>query len=427
MKVLMFGWEFPPHISGGLGTACFGLAKNLAALNVEVIFVVPRLWGDEDQTSIKLIGASEVPVVQKQIKFDDLSAKIDYYELHSGLVPYLGTSEYYELSYRLSLGNKIFLELSGDGKIFFSGEYSERLFQEINDYSCVAEKLATELDFDVIHVHDWMTFPAGIAAKKISGKPLITHVHSTEFDRSGFHVNPTIYETERLGLEAADKVIAVSNYTRNMILRNYYIEQEQVQTVYNAVEQPRKTTGIAVRKKGKQKTVIFAGRITGQKGPEYFVEAARLVLRKMPDVRFVMAGKGDQLNRIVDIVIGMGIHENFEFPGFLSPEGIRSQFFAGDVFVMPSVSEPFGIVALEAAQAGMPVIVSQQSGVGEVLTNAFKVDYWNAVGVADLIVRLLTDEPLRKKMAGKVKGEAKQMKWIRKAAEVKQLYKKLCK
>lgn len=421
----MFGWEFPPHISGGLGTACFGLAKSLAALNVEVIFVVPKRWGDEDQANIKLLGASDIPVVLKQIEFEDVAAKIDYYELQSGLIPYLGTSEFYELSSKLASRNKSLVELTEEGKILFGGEYGEKLFQEISYYALVAEKLAAELDFDLIHVHDWMTFPAGIAAKKISGKPLVAHVHSTEFDRSGYHVNPAIYEVERLGLEAADQVIAVSNYTRDMIVRNYYIEQEKVLTVYNAVEQTHEISKRSVAKKGNQGTVLFAGRITGQKGPEYFVEAARLVLREMPDVRFVMAGKGDQLNQMVSKTIAFGIHENFDFPGFLSPEALIGQFCRAEVLVMPSVSEPFGMVAIEAARAGLPAIVSRQAGVGEVLKNLLIVDYWNAHAIADFILGLLRDDAFREKIAVAAHREAIKMTWNKKAAAIKQVYKKL--
>jgi len=212
----MFGWEFPPHISGGLGTACFGLTKGLAQLNdVEVTFVVPKAWGDEDGSNITLLGADQVPVVHQQIQFDNAQSKVEYYELQSGLIPYLGTSEFEELKSEISSGEKRLIELTPEGKIVFSGEYGQNLFPEINNYAVIAEKLAGEIDFDVIHVHDWMTFPAGIAAKHISGKPLVVHVHSTDFDRSGGSVNPAIYEIEKHGFEEADKIITVSNITKN--------------------------------------------------------------------------------------------------------------------------------------------------------------------------------------------------------------------
>lgn len=424
MKVLMFGWEFPPHISGGLGTACYGIAKSLAALNVEVTFVVPKAWGDEEKAGITLLGASETQVIQRQVVFDDVKAKLDYYELQSQLIPYLGTNEFYELNSKLQADRK-FVEVNGDGKILFNGEYGDKLFQEIDYYALVAEKLAAELDFDVIHVHDWITFPAGIAAKRISGKPLVVHVHSTEFDRSGFHVNPAIYEAERAGLELADKIIAVSDYTRNMVIRNYYIEQDKVQTVYNAVEPVHLIQTAMVRRKGSEKVVLFLGRITGQKGPEYFIEAARLVLQQMPEVRFVMAGKGDVRNQMIATVSAFGLSEHFEFPGFIPDQEVYSRFCNSDIFVMPSVSEPFGIVALEAMQAGLPVVISQQSGVAEILENAFKVDYWNAGGLAIIILKLLNDEPFRRKIGIESKREVKKMTWKERAVTLLDVYKKL--
>jgi len=425
MKVLMFGWEFPPHISGGLGTACYGLAKSLAALHVEVIFVVPKVWGDEEKEGITLLGASEIQVIHRQIDFEDIETKLDYYELQSELIPYLGTNEFYELNSKVTASNKNFVEVTDEGKILFNGEYGEKLFQEIGYYALVAEKLAAELDFDVIHVHDWMTFRAGIAAKRISGKPLVVHVHSTEFDRGGYQVNSAIYEAERIGLESADQVIAVSDYTRQMVIRNYYIEQEKVKTVYNAVEPVHSNQPSIVREKRKEKTVLFMGRITGQKGPEYFVEAAKLVLQQMPQVCFVMAGKGDLRNQMIAKVISLGLQENFEFPGFIPDQEVYERFCQSEIFVMPSSSEPFGIVALEAMQAGLPVVISQQSGVAEILENVLKVDYWNVRGMADIIMKLLKDETFSRKIGNKGCQEVKKLIWKDRAEAIRDVYKKI--
>ncbi|HAQ18972.1 MAG TPA: 4-alpha-glucanotransferase [Prolixibacteraceae bacterium] len=423
MKVLMFGWEFPPHISGGLGTACYGMTKALSGFkNVEVIFVVPRKFGDEDESNLTLLGADEVPVVRKQVKFDDAASKVEYYELNSGLIPYLGTNEFYELKSKVSSGEKRLVETTQEGKIIFEGDYGQTLFQEINHYAIVAETIARELEFDVIHAHDWMTFPAGMAAKRISGKPLVVHIHSTEFDRSGQHVNPAICTIEKDGLEAADRIIAVSNLTRNIIIRNYNIEAEKVITVYNAVELTADMERSNLKKNAKEKVVTFLGRITMQKGPEYFVEAASLALQKMKNIRFVMAGKGDLRDAMIRRAAELNISDDIEFPGFLQDSEVSELFQRSDVFVMPSVSEPFGIVTLEAMQAGVPVIISKQSGVSEILNNAIKIDYWDVQEMAGAIYELLNDQALSKKLRNQGKKEADHLIWKNSAAEVRKIY-----
>jgi len=419
----MFGWEFPPHKSGGLGTACYGLTKGLTGFkDVEVTFVVPKVWGDEDQTQITLLGANEVPVVHKQVHFDNADSKLEYYELKSGLIPYLGTSEFFELKLKATSGEERLVETTEEGKIIFSGDYDQNLFQEINYYAVVAETIAREFEFDVIHVHDWMTFPAGIAAKRISGKPLVVHIHSTEFDRSGYHVNPAIYSIEKEGMDFADKIIAVSNFTRNIIGRNYYIEPDKVITVYNAVGLVNPEFKTKCRKNADEKTVTFLGRITGQKGPEYFVEVANLVLQRMKNVRFVMAGKGDLLDAMIRRAAELNISDHFHFPGFLKDGEVNDLFRISDAFVMPSVSEPFGIVALEAMQAAVPVIISRQSGLSEILKNVIKVDYWDIHSMANAIYDLLNDPALGKKLRSNGRKEVAKLLWENSAAEVRKIY-----
>ena len=237
MKVLMFGWEFPPHISGGLGTACYGLTKGLAGFDdIKVIFVVPKAWGDEDQNTMELIGANNVPVTKKQINFNDLQDKIDYYEVNSEIIPYTSPEEFWELKNQKFRKKVHFVETGDDGKINFSGKYGWGLMDEIWNYSIVADIIARDNDFDLIHAHDWLAYPAGIAAKKRSGKPLIIHVHATDFDRSGGSVNPQVYAIEREGMEFADQIITVSNLTRSIVIEKYGIDPEKITTVYNAVE-----------------------------------------------------------------------------------------------------------------------------------------------------------------------------------------------
>ncbi len=428
MKVLMFGWEFPPHISGGLGTACFGLTKGLAQLkDVEVTFVVPKAWGDEDRSNITLLGADQVPVVHQQIQFADTKSKVEYYELQSELIPYLGTSEFEELKSEIYSGEQQLIELTTEGTFVFSGDYGQNLFQEITNYAFIAERLAREVDFDVIHVHDWMTFPAGMAAKRISGKQLVVHVHSTEFDRSGSSVSPAICAIENEGLEAADKIITVSHLTRSVVIEKYNINQKKVITVYNAVEPvllgDTKTSGEYTN----EKVVSFLGRITMQKGPEYFVEAANLILQKMQNVRFVMAGKGDLTNEMKRKVSNLNISSHFHFPGFVTESEIAELFRASDVFVMPSVSEPFGIVTLEAMQAGVPVVISKQSGVSEVVKSAIVVDYWDTQAMADSIYTLLINEDYSTKLGKKGKRETNKLTWGNAASKVLKIYLNLLK
>lgn len=419
----MFGWEFPPHKSGGLGTACYGLTKGLSELgDVEVTLIVPKAWGDEDQSNITLLGANEVPVVYRQIQFTDNESKVDYYELNSGLIPYLGTSEFFELKSKVSSGEKRLVETTEEGKIIFSGDYGQTLFQEIDYYVVVAETIAKELEFDVIHVHDWMTFPAGMAAKRISGKPLVVHIHSTEFDRSGYHINPAIYSMEKEGMDSADMIIAVSNFTRDIIIRNYYINPDKVKTVYNAVESAKTEERKAYVKGDGEKTVSFLGRITMQKGPEYFVEAASLVLRKMGNVRFVMAGKGDLQDAMKKRVAELNISDHFHFPGFLKNEEVMELFRMSDVFVMPSVSEPFGLVSLEAMQAEVPVIISKQSGVSEILKNVIKVDYWDISSMAHTICDLLNNPESANKLRKRGKKEVDKLLWKNSASKVRDIY-----
>ncbi|MBW8332294.1 MAG: glycosyltransferase family 4 protein [Prolixibacteraceae bacterium] len=423
MKVLMFGWEFPPHISGGLGTACFGLTKGLAEFeDVSVIFVVPKAYGDEDQSSMKLVGANEVPVTRKQIQFSNLQSKIDYYEVESGMIPYVDPEEFWKMTTKVVSEKTKFIETNSEGKINFSGRYDQNLFQEIYNYSIVAEVIARDNEFDVIHAHDWLAYPAGIAAKRASGKPLVIHVHATDFDRSGGSVNPTVYAMEKEGMDAADQIIAVSNMTRNIVIEKYNINPDKVTTVYNAVEPLSQEEKTKLKKGVDEKIVTFLGRITMQKGPEYFVEAANMVLKKMNNVRFVMAGSGDMMNAMVKRAAELKITDRFHFTGFLKGDDVFDMFRMSDVFVMPSVSEPFGIVPLEAMQSNVPVIISYQSGVSEILKYAIKIDYWDTYAMADAIYGLINYPALHNMFKEHGKAEVDSLLWKNSAKNVRDIY-----
>ncbi len=424
MKVLMFGWEFPPHISGGLGTACFGLTKGLAKLNqVDVIFIVPKAFGDEEQSTIQIIGANNIPVSRKEIQFEDVQQKIDYYEVDSKLIPYVGEEEFWTLKSHKYSKETRFVQTNNGYKIEFSGKYGPGLLQEIRNYALVAEIIARENQFDIIHAHDWLTFPAGIAAKKISGKPLVIHVHATEFDRSGGNVNPKVYAIEREGMEMADGIIAVSSLTKNIIVEKYGIPPAKITVVYNAVEPVTDETDNGLQKGINEKIVTFLGRITMQKGPEYFIEAAKLVLKKMNNIRFVMAGSGDLMNAMIARVAELGISDHFHFTGFLKGNDVTQMLRMTDVFVMPSVSEPFGIVPLEAMQFNVPVIISNQSGVAEIIENAIKIDFWDTYAMADAIYGILNYKSLAKHFKREGKQEVENLEWVNSASAVTDVYK----
>ena len=424
MKVLMFGWEFPPHISGGLGTACYGLTKGLTELNdVEICFVVPKAYGDENPSSMKLIGANQVPISKKEIQFNDLQKKIDYYEVESGLIPYVGEEEFWNLKQNKYSKELRFIQTDDNYRIDFSGDYGPGLMEEIWKYAMVSEIIARDNQFDIIHAHDWLAYPAGMAAKRISGKPLVVHVHATDFDRSGGSVNPRVYAIEREGMEVADKIIAVSKLTKNTIIEKYGIPKEKVKVVYNAVESVFEDETVFPEKGINEKIVIFLGRITMQKGPEYFIEAASLVLKKMNNIRFVMAGSGDLMNSMVTHVAELGITDKFHFTGFLKGNDVTQMLQMTDVFVMPSVSEPFGIVPLEAMQSKVPVIISKQSGVAEILENTIKIDFWDTYAMADAIYALLNYQALSEHFKEKGKNEVDNLKWINSARKVTEVYK----
>lgn len=428
MKVLMFGWEFPPHISGGLGTACYGLTRGMTEIGeVDVCFVVPKTFGDEQPASIELIGANNVAVSKSELQFDNPQQKIDYYEVNSHILPYVSEEEFWELKRSRFTGKSRFVETDGDLKIDFTGGYGPGLLDEIRNYALVAEIIAAKNSFDIIHAHDWLAYPAGIAAKRITGKPLVIHVHATDFDRSGGSVNPRVYAIEREGMEQADKIIAVSVFTKNTVVEKYGISPDKISVVYNAVEPLSEENSLKIEKGVNEKIVTFLGRITHQKGPEYFVEAASLVLKKMNNVRFVMAGSGDMMNSMIARVAELGISNRFHFTGFLKGDDVSRMFQLTDVFVMPSVSEPFGIVPLEAMQSGVPVIISNQSGVAEILQNAIKIDFWDTHAMADSIYGMLNYTALSEHFKEKGKEEVNNLKWENSARKVVEIYRKAIK
>lgn len=422
----MFGWEFPPHIAGGLGTACYGMTRGLARNGVEVVFVMPRAYGDEDQRFVRVVNASDVETIgTRDHEFsEELLEKVSFIHIDSNMLPYISPEEYaaYHDEFVRSGRTHEWTDVWKQ-RYTFSGKYGANLTEEVARYAMVAAQVAKDLEgqFDVIHAHDWLTYFAGIAAKRVSGKPLVVHMHATEFDRSGENINRRVYAIEKAGMQAADRVIAVSELTRRIVIGKYGILADKVVTVHNAVRFGESEEA-APERAVKDKVVTFLGRITYQKGPDYFVEAAAKVLQRVSDVRFVMAGSGDLMNHVVRRVAQLGIADRFHFTGFLKGGEVQRMFRLSDVYVMPSVSEPFGISPLEAMRSGVPVIISRQSGVAEVLDYAIKVNYWDVDALADAIYGLLTYPALGRMFASKGLEEVTGLKWTNAAAKIKTVY-----
>jgi glycogen(starch) synthase len=425
MKVLMFGWEFPPHITGGLGTASYGLTRGLIKHNVDIIFVVPKAYGDEDKRDMRLINGSDIPVDYRNKEIQEFLEKLTYLEIGSSIMPYVDPEEfenYHENEAKYLKENE---HLVLGEKYDFSGKYGSNLMEEVARYALVGASIAQQYDFDLIHAHDWLTYSAGIAAKKISGKPLVVHMHATEYDRSGEgRVNSQVFELEKKGMEGADLVIPVSNLTKNTVVEKYGIDPKKIITVHNAIE-PVDKKDIETKKHVKEKIVTFLGRLTFQKGPEYFVEAAKKILEKDQNVRFVMAGTGDMMNQLIRRVAELKISDKFHFTGFLKGDDVDKMFMQSDVFVMPSVSEPFGLVPLEAMRSNVPVVISKQSGVAEILKHAIKIDFWDVDAMADAIYGLIHYKSLSEIFIKEGKEEVDNLKWEKAAEKIKEIYNQL--
>lgn len=439
MKVLMLGWEFPPFISGGLGTACYGLTRAMSQCGTEIVFVLPRPIPDEYSSHVKMAGSGTVSVpvpspgsgpdspVAEQLSGAELFkneefSHISFRTVPSLIQPYQTEESYEETLAKLregaagealkKLGEQFGQALNIESLEQMGGNYGNDLYQEVQRYARIATLISREEDFDVVHAHDWMTYPAGIAVSALSGKPLVVHIHSTEFDRSGEDVNQMVYDIERQGLHYADKVIAVSHLTRNIVLNRYSVPEDKVTVVYNAIERQGgfvKSTARSIE--NDEKIVLFLGRITMQKGPEYFIAAAKKVLEVMDNVKFVMAGSGDMARRMIELAAEMGIGHKVLFTGFLRGDDVDRIFRMADLFVMPSVSEPFGLVPLEALRNDVPVIISKQSGVSEVLNHALKVDFWDVNEMANKIVAVLRHPPLQETLREHGNFEVRKLSW----------------
>ena len=424
MKVLMFGWEFPPHIAGGLGTACEGIVNGLAHNGVETLFVMPKASGDEDQSCTTIINASDIEVRDVSSTVEEFINRVKFLYVDSNLVPYVDPDEYFTAIERLKAEGLSRTEIGFGQKFSFSGKYGANLMEEVSRYAQVGGTIAMQYkdSFDLIHAHDWLTYLAGIAAKELTGKPLVVHVHATSYDRGDEkHIDSRVLDIEKRGMLAADKVVTVSDLTRNIVINKYGIDPAKVVTVHNAVDFSGRED-ISIERGVKDKVVTFLGRITFQKGPEYFIEAAAKVLKRTSNVRFVMAGSGDMMNRCIRQVARLGISDRFHFTGFLRGRQVQEMFALSDVYIMPSVSEPFGISPLEAMRTGVPSIISHQSGAAEVLKYALKVDFWDVDALADDIYALVTYPALTAFASKQGYDEVNRLKWNGATAKLKKVY-----
>ncbi len=450
MHVLMLGWEFPPYITGGLGTACQGLTKSLDQRGVKITFLLPKAVGNEAPAHINLVG-TDTPQQRRAPTSADGSVQPDhettnemtdalidttFVEIEAGFANPYARPDIHTKMHRESLnagenispdilidpvsGDPIAPEEAAMDKI--DSDYGGDLLTKIRRYAAFCLKAAKDLEFDVIHAHDWMTFPAGLMLARATGRPLVCHVHSTEFDRSGEHPNQMIYDIERRGAHGAMRVIAVSRLTQDILVYRYGMDRNRISVVYNGVDLEPTQNDPKRGIKGDDKIVLYLGRITMQKGPEYFIQAAARVLQVMKNVKFVVAGDGDMARGMIEMAAHLGIGHKVLFTGFLRGRDIDRVFQMADLYVMPSVSEPFGIAPLEAMIRDVPVLISKSSGVSEVLTHALKVDFWDTDAMADKIVAVLRHPPLGNTLRRQGAFEVRGLNWTGAAERVEQVY-----
>jgi glycosyltransferase involved in cell wall biosynthesis len=411
MKILMLGWEFPPFFAGGVGIVCQELAKELSKYpNIQVNYVMPYFKEKEFQylNNFKVLNASIEKI--KNLKIFKVNSAIKVYDSE---ISYLERIKKYEE------------ELELQGKLKSVKEiYGKDILNEVYLYSQRLIEVSKKIDFDIIHAHDWTTVPAAIVLKKLTGNPFIFHVHITEFDKTGDNGGwEEIIKIEKEGLKYADKIISVSNFTKKKLVEKYGADPNKIEVIHNGgvsdLKLEKKKNNFF---KDNSKIVLFAGRITLQKGPEYFLKAAKKVLEVEKDVKFVMAGSGDMLSRMIELSAELGISKNVLFFGQYSRQDADKLFSMADVFVMPSVSEPFGIVPLEAISKGVPTIISKQSGISEVLSNVFKVDYWDIEKMADRIVAILRYDSLSNHMKELSSFEFENLTWEKPVRKIINLY-----
>ena len=392
MKVLMLGWELPPYNSGGLGTACYQLCKALSKSDIDIEFILPYEANHGIEfMDVTAASAQDAATVTK-----------------SGIA-------YDSYKYLMADGTEKWLSVH----------------EQQAQYEHSVARLIEEKEFDIVHAHDWLTFRAALRVRELRGCPIIMHVHSVESDRAGSkYGNPFVREIEAIGLHLADRIIAISQHTKKAIMRDYGIPSDKIEVVHNSIEvgaaspldDQNAYNYLKMMKRQGYKVVVNVGRLTIQKGLPNLLRAAQLVVAKEPKTLFLIVGSGEQYRELVTLSADLGIGRNVLFADFQRGKRWRDSFGIGDLFVMPSVSEPFGLTPLEAIGYGLPVLVSKQSGVSEVLKNCLKVDYWDINEMANQITAVVQSPELKSELWNNAYTEYQTLSWDDASRKIKQVY-----
>lgn len=428
-KVMMLGWEFPPVINGGLGVACLGLAKAMRQ-HVDLSIILPKSDPNYVVEQVELIGLNNLTLQEihdyqayttAYSIFEDVTfiqAEISAY----GSDPQRVTTPEKNVSISSKTDVKT-TQLKQDLALFEFGDlYGNDLIDRVRQYAHYVVQVAKDKEFDVIWAHDWMTYLAGVELKKATGKPLVIHVHATTYDRGGEQARGWVYDIEKYGMLNADAILPVSEYTGKVCVEHFGADSSKITPIHNGVEW---VDTFKEKKSFPETLVLFLGRITGQKGPEKFLEIADQVIQKNKKVRFVMAGSGDQLKRIIETGAFKHIGDKFHFTGFLNKQKVNRLLAMTDIYCMPSVSEPFGLSALEAAQFGIPVIISKQSGAAEVMSGALKTDFWDVDLTAQYILDLMEDKEFAGRVVEAGFNDLKNLTWENAASKIMQVFNEL--
>ncbi|HET6244325.1 MAG: glycosyltransferase [Bacteroidetes bacterium] len=417
-EVLMLGWEFPPVINGGLGIACHDLSIAMAEF-ANVTMIIPKAIPGFNTGKLNVIGLNNIDVNS----FEDISRQNEYgslneiYKIPMDLDPYYSTD--YTSERKTGYINEVIIQGKKYSIFDIDNLYGGDVIHKVIQFGNIAAKLSERLNFDIIHTHDWMTMVAGMEIKARSGKPLVMHIHSLEVDRSGPESKGWMYDIEKQGMEAADLLMPVSRFTAENIVKYYGIDPAKIVPVHNGI---RPVVPFKSVRPYKEKTVLFIGRLTRQKGPEYFLQIASKILKHNPDVRFVVAGAGESFRKMLLDSSYSKIGNRFHLTGFINQQEIKHLLSISDVYLMPSVSEPFGLSAVEAAQFQIPCVISKQSGVAEVLSGSLKFDFWDVDRAADYVLNLIDNPMLNSKVVDDANKNLKLISWNLTAKKVVQTY-----
>ncbi len=423
-SVLVLGWEFPPRMVGGLAIATYGIVEAMSQY-IKVHLIIPYKDANTPEIeNVTIYGLNDLALNIEEKQLTSLLKRqtviSTFTEIHSYPAVYETGVEIMEVVEMEIKEQKIDKSFRSHLNVFKSEEmYGKSLWEKIPVYTEIVNEIAAFIDFDVIHCHDWVTFGAGKRLKESYGKPLCLHVHALETDRSHKKIKNRIYDIEQSAMEMADLIFPVSQYTKEQIIAHYGMKGDKITPIYNAIEEKYIERW---RHKIPGRLVTFLGRITAQKGPQYLYDTAVKVIDAYPDVTFVIAGTGDQLMSLIAASADKQISKHFIFTGFITRNDVDALLATSDIYFMPSVSEPFGLTALEATRAGVPCVLSKQSGASEVLPSALVADHWDTDLFAAHILKLLSDEPFRQQVIQQNQEEMNRISWMASAAKIVSTY-----